>query len=76
MAAGDNIALPVFNFLLRGLGAFFIRRKIDQGEESGTISQSGASKKDYIYRGVLQEVNKSLSLLCDFKNKIKMNLKK
>ncbi|XP_022655222.1 glycerol-3-phosphate acyltransferase 1, mitochondrial-like isoform X2 [Varroa destructor] len=55
VAAGDNIALPVFNFLLRGLGAFFIRRKIDQGEESGTISQSGALKKDYIYRGVLQE---------------------
>src|SRR5688572_29212926 len=28
-AAGDNLKVPVFDTILRGLGAFFIRRKMD-----------------------------------------------
>ncbi|XP_070498009.1 glycerol-3-phosphate acyltransferase 1, mitochondrial-like [Chironomus tepperi] len=44
VCAGENLNIPVFGFLLRGLGAFYIRRKID-GDDG---------KKDYIYRGLLQ----------------------
>lgn len=36
--------ININSFLLRGLGAFYIKRKID-GEDG---------KKDYIYRGLLQ----------------------
>lgn len=45
VAAGDNLNIPFFGSLLRGLGGFFIRRKIDLPD--GT--------KDFVYRGVLQQ---------------------
>lgn len=43
VAAGDNLRIPVFGWLLRGLGAFFIKRKIDPI----------AGKKDNVYRAAL-----------------------
>lgn len=43
VAAGDNLRIPFFGSLLRGLGAFFIKRKIDPI----------AGKKDTVYRAVL-----------------------
>ncbi|XP_031639080.1 glycerol-3-phosphate acyltransferase 1, mitochondrial isoform X2 [Contarinia nasturtii] len=43
VAAGDNLRIPFFGALLRGLGAFFIKRKIDPV----------AGKKDIVYRAVL-----------------------
>ena len=45
VAAGDNLNIPFFGNLMRGLGAFFIKRKLDP--------KSG--KKDYVYRAVLSE---------------------
>lgn len=60
VAAGENIALPVFGSLLRGLGAFFIRRRLDHtptAKCAGHKQVAGGEKvKDYLYRGVLQEV--------------------
>ncbi|XP_071625554.1 glycerol-3-phosphate acyltransferase 1, mitochondrial isoform X6 [Temnothorax longispinosus] len=44
IAAGDNLRIPFFGWLLRGLGAFFIKRRIDP--ESG--------RKDLLYRATLQ----------------------
>lgn len=43
VAAGNNLNIPVFNLLLRGLGGFFIRRKLDRV----------AGQKDLIYRAIL-----------------------
>ncbi|KAL9891613.1 glycerol-3-phosphate acyltransferase mino isoform 1-T3 [Glossina fuscipes fuscipes] len=43
VAAGNNLQIPVFGEILRGLGAFFIKRKIDPI----------VGKKDIIYRAVL-----------------------
>lgn len=43
VAAGNNLRIPVFGWLLRGLGAFFIKRRIDPVD----------GKKDTIYRAVL-----------------------
>ncbi|XP_055848685.1 glycerol-3-phosphate acyltransferase 1, mitochondrial isoform X1 [Episyrphus balteatus] len=43
VAAGNNLQIPVFGGLLRGLGAFFIKRKIDPV----------VGKKDVLYRAVL-----------------------
>ncbi|EDW49096.1 glycerol-3-phosphate acyltransferase 1, mitochondrial isoform X1 [Drosophila sechellia] len=43
VAAGNNLQIPVFGGLLRGLGAFFIKRKIDPVE----------GKKDVLYRAAL-----------------------
>lgn len=45
VAAGDNLHIPFFGNLLRGLGAFFIRRKMDPKEGS----------KDHVYRAVLEQ---------------------
>ncbi|RWS14006.1 Glycerol-3-phosphate acyltransferase 1-like protein [Dinothrombium tinctorium] len=44
VAAGDNLSIPFFGNLMRGLGAFFIKRKLDPEE----------GKKDHVYRAVLQ----------------------
>ncbi|XP_076372324.1 glycerol-3-phosphate acyltransferase 1, mitochondrial-like isoform X4 [Tachypleus tridentatus] len=44
VAAGDNLLITFFGMLMRGLGAFFIKRKLDP--------QKG--KKDKVYRAVLQ----------------------
>jgi glycerol-3-phosphate O-acyltransferase 1/2 len=43
VAAGDNLLIPFFGSLMRGLGGFFIRRKLDRV----------AGQKDHIYRAVL-----------------------
>ncbi|KAJ6637883.1 Glycerol-3-phosphate acyltransferase 1, mitochondrial [Pseudolycoriella hygida] len=43
VAAGNNLRIPFFGSLLRGLGAFFIKRKIDPV----------VGKKDVVYRAVL-----------------------
>ncbi|XP_011159717.1 glycerol-3-phosphate acyltransferase 1, mitochondrial isoform X2 [Solenopsis invicta] len=44
IAAGDNLKIPFFGWLLRGLGAFFIKRRIDPV----------AGRKDLLYRATLQ----------------------
>lgn len=44
VAAGDNLRMPVFGWLLRGLGGFFIKRRLDTAK----------SRKDILYRSVLQ----------------------
>ncbi|XP_044743140.1 glycerol-3-phosphate acyltransferase 1, mitochondrial isoform X3 [Chrysoperla carnea] len=43
VAAGDNLRIPLFGFLLRGLGAFYIKRRIDPV----------LGRKDIVYRAVL-----------------------
>ncbi|GFO23863.1 glycerol-3-phosphate acyltransferase 1, mitochondrial [Plakobranchus ocellatus] len=45
VAAGDNMNIPFFNLLMRWLGGFFIRRRLD----------SDRNKKDIIYRALLHE---------------------
>lgn len=44
VAAGDNLRMPVFGWLLRGLGGFFIKRRLDTEK----------CRKDILYRSVLQ----------------------
>lgn len=44
VAAGDNLYIPFFGNLMKGLGAFFIKRRLDPAEGS----------KDHVYRAVLQ----------------------
>ncbi|KAK4326659.1 hypothetical protein Pmani_002818 [Petrolisthes manimaculis] len=44
VAAGDNLRIPVFGWLLRGLGGFFIKRRLDNCK----------SRKDILYRSLLQ----------------------
>ena len=44
VAAGDNLYIPFFGNLMKGLGAFFIKRRLDPTEGS----------KDHVYRAVLQ----------------------
>nr|CAD7197989.1 unnamed protein product [Timema douglasi] len=43
VAAGNNLRIPVFGWLLRGLGAFFIKRRMDPVQ----------GRKDTVYRAVL-----------------------
>ncbi|XP_076164883.1 glycerol-3-phosphate acyltransferase mino isoform X2 [Ptiloglossa arizonensis] len=43
IAAGDNLKIPLFEWLLRGLGAFFIKRRIDPV----------IGRKDVLYRATL-----------------------
>ncbi|XP_066581402.1 glycerol-3-phosphate acyltransferase 1, mitochondrial isoform X2 [Prorops nasuta] len=43
IAAGDNLKIPFFGWLLRGLGAFFIKRRIDPI----------VGRKDILYRSIL-----------------------
>ncbi|XP_067134379.1 glycerol-3-phosphate acyltransferase 1, mitochondrial-like isoform X1 [Centruroides vittatus] len=43
VAAGDNLMIPFFGNLLRNLGAFFIKRKLDLRN----------GKKDFVYRSIL-----------------------
>ncbi|CAH0555865.1 unnamed protein product [Brassicogethes aeneus] len=43
VAAGDNLRIPFFGSLLRGLGAFFIKRRIDPIQ----------GRKDHVYKAVL-----------------------
>ncbi|KAK2572932.1 Glycerol-3-phosphate acyltransferase 1 [Acropora cervicornis] len=44
VAAGDNLRIPVFSWVLRHLGGFFIKRKLDH-----------SSGKDELYKCLLQE---------------------
>lgn len=44
VAAGENMNIPFFSILMRSLGGFFIRRKLD----------NGGNQKDILYRAVLQ----------------------
>lgn len=50
IAAGDNLKMPIFSYLMTGLGGFFIRRKLD----------SKAGKKDKVYRAVLHSYMQEL----------------
>ncbi|XP_014672916.1 PREDICTED: glycerol-3-phosphate acyltransferase 1, mitochondrial-like isoform X2 [Priapulus caudatus] len=43
VAAGDNLSIPVFRYILRSLGGFFIKRKLDPHY----------GKKDIVYRALL-----------------------
>ncbi|XP_074641492.1 glycerol-3-phosphate acyltransferase 1, mitochondrial-like [Tubulanus polymorphus] len=43
VAAGNNLNIPVFGKILKGLGGFFIRRKLDRHP----------NRKDFIYRSML-----------------------
>ncbi|XP_005091194.1 glycerol-3-phosphate acyltransferase 1, mitochondrial-like [Aplysia californica] len=45
VAAGDNMDIPFFNLLMRALGGFFIRRRLD----------SKKGEKDVLYRAILNE---------------------
>lgn len=44
VAASDNLLIPFFGNLLRGLGAFFVKRKLD--EPNG--------RPDHVYKAILQ----------------------
>ncbi|XP_014222103.1 glycerol-3-phosphate acyltransferase 1, mitochondrial isoform X2 [Trichogramma pretiosum] len=44
VAAGDNLRIPLFGWLMSGLGAFFIKRRMDPV----------AGRRDLIYRATLQ----------------------
>lgn len=50
VAAGDNLLIPLFGQLLRGLGGFFIKRRLDFKD----------GRKDHVYRAVLQEYMKEI----------------
>ncbi|XP_059175418.1 glycerol-3-phosphate acyltransferase 1, mitochondrial-like isoform X2 [Physella acuta] len=45
VAAGDNMDIPVFNSLMRALGGFFIRRRLD----------TKVGQKDVLYRAILHQ---------------------
>uniref|UniRef100_A0A8C5AYM8 Glycerol-3-phosphate acyltransferase 1, mitochondrial n=1 Tax=Gadus morhua TaxID=8049 RepID=A0A8C5AYM8_GADMO len=51
IAAGNNLNIPIFSTLIRKLGGFFIRRKM---EENGT------GKKDVLYRSLLHAYTEEL----------------
>ncbi|XP_010212063.1 PREDICTED: glycerol-3-phosphate acyltransferase 1, mitochondrial [Tinamus guttatus] len=44
IASGNNLNIPIFSTLIRKLGGFFIRRKLDQGRDG---------RKDFLYRALL-----------------------
>ncbi|XP_075532746.1 glycerol-3-phosphate acyltransferase mino isoform X2 [Dermacentor variabilis] len=50
VAAGDNLLIPIFGQLLRGLGGFFIKRRLDFKD----------GRKDHVYRAVLNEYMKEI----------------
>lgn len=50
IAAGDNLNIPFFSYLMRGLGGYFIRRKLDKH----------TGRKDTIYRAVLHSYMEQL----------------
>lgn len=57
VAAGNNLKIPIFGSHLKGVGAFFIKRKIDP--EDG--------RKDFVYRSILQTyMEQSLKLKHNF----------
>lgn len=50
VAAGDNLRIPFFGTLLRGLGGFFIKRRLDYKD----------GRKDHVYRAVLEQYLKQI----------------
>ncbi|XP_056153449.1 glycerol-3-phosphate acyltransferase 1, mitochondrial [Lampris incognitus] len=51
IAAGNNLNIPIFSTLIRKLGGFFIRRKLDETEDG---------KKDILYRSLLHAYTEEL----------------
>uniref|UniRef100_A0A8C4EMM6 Glycerol-3-phosphate acyltransferase 1, mitochondrial n=1 Tax=Dicentrarchus labrax TaxID=13489 RepID=A0A8C4EMM6_DICLA len=51
IAAGNNLSIPILSTLIRKLGGFFIRRKMEE---------TGDGKKDILYRSLLQAVKELL----------------
>ncbi|XP_061561857.1 glycerol-3-phosphate acyltransferase 1, mitochondrial isoform X1 [Phycodurus eques] len=51
IAAGNNLSIPVLSTLIRKLGGFFIRRKMEE---------SGDGKKDILYRSLLYAYTEEL----------------
>ncbi|XP_026170820.1 glycerol-3-phosphate acyltransferase 1, mitochondrial [Mastacembelus armatus] len=51
IAAGNNLSLPILSTLIRKLGGFFIRRKMEE---------TGDGKKDFLYRALLHAYTEEL----------------
>ncbi|KAM9336689.1 glycerol-3-phosphate acyltransferase 1, mitochondrial [Symphorus nematophorus] len=51
IAAGNNLSIPILSTLIRKLGGFFIRRKMEE---------TGDGKKDILYRSLLQAYTEEL----------------
>ncbi|KAG7492470.1 hypothetical protein MATL_G00015000 [Megalops atlanticus] len=51
IAAGNNLSIPIFSTLIRKLGGFFIRRKLDDTADG---------KKDILYRALLHSYTEEL----------------
>ncbi|KAL7869271.1 hypothetical protein AOLI_G00132590 [Acnodon oligacanthus] len=51
IAAGNNLNIPIFSTLIRKLGGFFIRRKLDEAPDG---------KKDVLYRSLLHSYTEEL----------------
>uniref|UniRef100_A0AAY4EZ24 Glycerol-3-phosphate acyltransferase 1, mitochondrial n=1 Tax=Denticeps clupeoides TaxID=299321 RepID=A0AAY4EZ24_9TELE len=51
IAAGNNLNIPIFSTLIRKLGGFFIRRKLDETSDG---------KKDVLYRSLLHAYTEEL----------------
>uniref|UniRef100_A0AAY5KYM0 Glycerol-3-phosphate acyltransferase 1, mitochondrial n=1 Tax=Esox lucius TaxID=8010 RepID=A0AAY5KYM0_ESOLU len=51
IAAGNNLNIPIFSTLIRKLGGFFIRRKLDETPDG---------KKDVLYRSLLHAYTEEL----------------
>nr|XP_020507765.1 glycerol-3-phosphate acyltransferase 1, mitochondrial [Labrus bergylta] len=51
IAAGNNLSIPILSTLIRKLGGFFIRRKMED---------TGDGKKDILYRSLLQAYTEEL----------------
>ncbi|KAM3859350.1 glycerol-3-phosphate acyltransferase 1, mitochondrial [Diretmus argenteus] len=51
IAAGNNLNIPIFSTLIRKLGGFFIRRKLDETRDG---------KKDILYRSLLHAYTEEL----------------
>uniref|UniRef100_A0A3Q3KDV6 Glycerol-3-phosphate acyltransferase 1, mitochondrial n=1 Tax=Monopterus albus TaxID=43700 RepID=A0A3Q3KDV6_MONAL len=51
IAAGNNLSIPILSTLIRKLGGFFIRRKMEE---------TGDGKKDLLYRALLHAVKELL----------------
>uniref|UniRef100_A0A3B4Y663 Glycerol-3-phosphate acyltransferase 1, mitochondrial n=1 Tax=Seriola lalandi dorsalis TaxID=1841481 RepID=A0A3B4Y663_SERLL len=51
IAAGNNLSIPILSTLIRKLGGFFIRRKMEE---------TGDGKKDVLYRSLLHAVKELL----------------
>ncbi|XP_044294586.1 glycerol-3-phosphate acyltransferase 1, mitochondrial [Varanus komodoensis] len=57
IAAGNNLQIPIFSTLIRKLGGFFIRRKLDENSDG---------RKDILYRTLLYVHVQELLRQCQF----------